>query len=58
MYIKIMLVHIQFLSTCTCIGSTDALATGIQAPTVTCKLVSIAIGTNYIKYQMLPAFLM
>ena len=55
---KIVLVHVhvyicmyapQCLST-RCIGGTsigDALATGIQAPADPCKLMNIAIGTNY-----------
>ena len=43
---KIVLDHMR-----TSIG--DALATGIQAPAGTCKLMNIAIRTNCIKYQML-----
>ena len=45
----------QCLSTCThCTGGTwigDALATGIQAPAGACKLVNIALPTNYAKYM-------
>ena len=33
------------------------LATGIQAPAGTCKLINIALRTNCIKYQMLHVIL-
>ena len=58
-YIYICLCAPQCLST-RCIGNTrigDPLATGIQAPAGTCKLMNIAIQTNCIKYQMLHVFL-
>ena len=58
-YIYICMYAPQCLST-RCIGGTsigDALATGIQAPADTCKLMNIAIRTNCIKYQMLHVIL-
>ena len=58
-YIYICMYPPQCLST-RCIGGTsigDALATGIQAPAGTCKLMNIAIRTNCIKYQMLHVIL-
>ena len=58
-YIYICMYAPQCLST-RCIGGTsigDALATGIQAPTGTCKLMNIAIRTSCIKYQMLQVSL-
>ena len=58
-YIYICMYAPQCLST-RCIGGTsigDALATGIQAPAGTCKLMNIAIRTNCIKYQMLHVIL-